>query len=102
MGNFFPLPLFLLFLKFHMVAYSFDNSGQRMSFPHWHSNQTNIDRTNAIIKTIISMFKDQSQTVPIIAPLNESVDNVRLLSHMISLKTFFFPTDLQVLMVPRF
>ncbi|KAH7930933.1 glycoside hydrolase family 5 protein [Leucogyrophana mollusca] len=49
----------------------FDNSGQRLSFPGWHSNQTNIDRTDAIIKTIASMFADQPDVVPIIAPLNE-------------------------------
>ncbi|KAL0951612.1 hypothetical protein HGRIS_008292 [Hohenbuehelia grisea] len=49
----------------------FDNSGQKKSFPQWHSNQTNIDRTNAIIKRIASMFRDQTSTVPIIAPLNE-------------------------------
>jgi len=49
----------------------FDNSGQKKSFPGWHSNQTNIDRTNAIIKRIASMFVDQTSTVPIIAPLNE-------------------------------
>ena len=50
---------------------SFDNSGQRMPFPHWQSNATNIDRTNAVIRTIVSMFADLSDTVPIIAPLNE-------------------------------
>lgn len=49
----------------------FDNSGQRMSYPTWQSNQTNIDRTNDIIKTIISMVDSEYQTVPIIAPLNE-------------------------------
>ncbi|OAX40065.1 glycoside hydrolase family 5 protein [Rhizopogon vinicolor AM-OR11-026] len=49
----------------------FDNSGHKMSYPTWHSNQTNVDRTNAIIKTIISMVDSQSGTVPIIAPLNE-------------------------------
>ncbi|KAG1757219.1 glycoside hydrolase family 5 protein [Suillus lakei] len=49
----------------------FDNSGQRMSYPTWHSNQTNVDRTNAIIKTIISMVDSEYETVPIIAPLNE-------------------------------
>ncbi|KAF9225500.1 glycoside hydrolase family 5 protein [Gyrodon lividus] len=49
----------------------YDNSGQRMSFPTWHSNQTNIQRTDDIIKTIASMFADQTNVVPIIAPLNE-------------------------------
>lgn len=50
---------------------SFDNSGQRMSYPTWHSNQTNVDRTNEIIKTLISMVDSEYETVPIIAPLNE-------------------------------
>ncbi|ETW87145.1 glycoside hydrolase family 5 protein [Heterobasidion irregulare TC 32-1] len=49
----------------------FDNSGQRKSFPGWHSNQNNIDRTNNIIKQIAAEFAGQSGTVPIIAPLNE-------------------------------
>ena len=40
--------------------------------PMWASNQTNVARTNAIIKTLANMFKDQTSVVPIIAPLNES------------------------------
>jgi glucan 1,3-beta-glucosidase len=50
---------------------SFDNSGQKMSYPMWHTNQTNINRTNKIIKTIADMYKDQVDTVAAIAPLNE-------------------------------
>jgi aryl-phospho-beta-D-glucosidase BglC (GH1 family) len=50
---------------------SFDNSGERMATPMWASNQTNVDRTNDIIKTIAGMFKDDTANVPIIAPLNE-------------------------------
>jgi hypothetical protein len=42
-----------------------------MSYPTWQSNQTNIDRTDAIIKQIASMFAGQADVVPIIAPLNE-------------------------------
>ncbi|KAH7930932.1 glycoside hydrolase family 5 protein [Leucogyrophana mollusca] len=49
----------------------YDNSGHRIGFPTWHSNQTNIDRTNQIIKTIASMVADSPEVVPIIAPLNE-------------------------------
>ncbi|KAJ4499707.1 exo-beta-1,3-glucanase [Lentinula lateritia] len=49
----------------------FDNSGQRMDYPTWHSNTTNVARTDAIIKTIADMFKDNPSVVPIIAPLNE-------------------------------
>jgi len=48
----------------------FDNSGQRKPFPQWHSSQANIDRTNAIIKRIASMFQ-QSTVVTVIEPLNE-------------------------------
>lgn len=50
---------------------SFDNSGQRMGFPTWHSNNTNIQRTDAIIKTIAGMFANNPNVVSIIAPLNE-------------------------------
>jgi len=50
---------------------SFDNSGQKMDFPHWQSNQTNVDRTNAVIKQIVAEFSSQYQTATAIAPLNE-------------------------------
>ncbi|OAX40064.1 glycoside hydrolase family 5 protein [Rhizopogon vinicolor AM-OR11-026] len=49
----------------------FDNSGQRMLYPTWQSNQTNIARTDAIIKQLASMFAGQDSVVPIIEPLNE-------------------------------
>lgn len=49
----------------------YDNSGHRMSYPTWQSNQTNIQRTDDVIKTIASMFAGQENVVPIIAPLNE-------------------------------
>jgi glucan 1,3-beta-glucosidase len=39
--------------------------------PQWHTNQTNIARTNAIVKQLANMFKGNVATVPIIAPLNE-------------------------------
>ena len=44
-----------------------------MSYPGWHSNYTNLVRTNAIVKEIASMFAGQEDVVPIIAPLNECV-----------------------------
>ena len=43
-----------------------------MSFPHWQSNQTNVDRTNGIIEQIALQF---GSVVPIIAPLNECVSS---------------------------
>ncbi|KAI5120781.1 hypothetical protein M0805_002408 [Coniferiporia weirii] len=49
----------------------YDNSGQRMDFPTWHSNKTNVARTDAILKTIAEMFVTDSFVVPTIAPLNE-------------------------------
>ncbi|THH17376.1 hypothetical protein EW146_g3420 [Bondarzewia mesenterica] len=49
----------------------FDNSGQKMSYPTWHTSQSNIDRTNNIIKQIAAEFAGQYQTVAAIAPLNE-------------------------------
>lgn len=49
----------------------FDNSGHKVSFPQWQSNQTNIDRTNAVIRTIAYQFQHNSQVVSGIAPLNE-------------------------------
>lgn len=49
----------------------FDNSGQRMPSPQWQTQQSYVDRTNAIIKRIIAQFKDMAGVVPVIAPLNE-------------------------------
>ncbi|KAJ3838851.1 glycoside hydrolase family 5 protein [Lentinula raphanica] len=49
----------------------FDNSGQRLSFPTWQENENNVQRTDAIIMTIANMVKDNTNVVPIIAPLNE-------------------------------
>ena len=49
----------------------FDNSGHRIPFPGWHSNSTNVQRTDAIIKQIASMFATNTNVVSIIAPLNE-------------------------------
>ncbi|KAG6910487.1 hypothetical protein DXG01_009906 [Tephrocybe rancida] len=49
----------------------FDNSGQKTSNPSWHLSQSNIDRTNAIIKQIANTYKDSSSVVPAIGALNE-------------------------------
>jgi len=49
----------------------FDNSGHRISFPTWHSNSTNVQRTDNIIKTIMSTVKNNAANVPIVAPINE-------------------------------
>ncbi|KAK0200843.1 glycoside hydrolase family 5 protein [Desarmillaria ectypa] len=46
----------------------FDNSGQRMSYPGWHSNRSNIERSNDILYKLASLFADN---VAIIEPLNE-------------------------------
>lgn len=54
---------------------SFDNSGQRLSFPQWQSKQSNIDRTNAIIRSLAYQFRYQSQVVSVISPLNECVQS---------------------------
>jgi glucan 1,3-beta-glucosidase len=44
-----------------------------MSFPTWHLNQANIDRTNKVLKIIAYEFRYISNVVSVIAPLNESV-----------------------------
>jgi hypothetical protein len=44
-----------------------------MPFPHWHSNKTNVDRTNEIIRQIAIEFGFGPRDIPIIAPLNECV-----------------------------
>ncbi|KAG2022873.1 exo-beta-1,3-glucanase [Coprinopsis cinerea AmutBmut pab1-1] len=49
----------------------FDNSGQKMDYPTWHTKQSNVDRTNAVIQRIADLYKDRTGVVPAIAPLNE-------------------------------
>ncbi|KAF8167368.1 exo-beta-1,3-glucanase [Crassisporium funariophilum] len=49
----------------------FDNSGQKKPSPEWHTQQSYIDRSNAVIRRIASEFKDTSGVVPIIQGLNE-------------------------------
>ncbi|KAF8921954.1 glycoside hydrolase superfamily [Mucidula mucida] len=49
----------------------FDNSGQKKDYPEWHTQQSYIDRTNNIMKTIASMYRDRADVVATIAPLNE-------------------------------
>ncbi|KAK2461435.1 hypothetical protein APHAL10511_005898 [Amanita phalloides] len=49
----------------------FDNSGHRVSYPAWQDSNTNMQRTNNIIKKLASMYQDSSSVVVGIAPLNE-------------------------------
>lgn len=49
----------------------FDNSGQKMAFPQWHTNANNVARTDAIIKTLASRYATNTNVVAVIAPLNE-------------------------------
>ncbi|KAI9444576.1 glycoside hydrolase family 5 protein [Lactarius indigo] len=44
---------------------------RRCRFPQWQSSQTNIDRTNAVIRRIAYEFRNNYQVVSVIAPLNE-------------------------------
>jgi len=64
---------------------SYDNSGHRVSFPGWHSNQTNIARTNNVIKRIASEFGPQNDVVSAIGPMNESVPDLRLYPRVLCL-----------------
>ena len=66
-------PHFIVYSHNFFQYSSFDNSGQKLSSPQWQSNQTNIDRTNAIIKQLAFQFQHQSQVVSVIAALNECV-----------------------------
>ena len=49
----------------------FDNSGHRVNYPGWHTENDAVARTNAIIKTLASKFASNTSVVTIIAPLNE-------------------------------
>ena len=67
-----PSPFYRLFSPVSQYS-SFDNSGQRVSFPQWQNNQTNVKRMNAIVWQLAYQFQHQSQVVSVIAPLNECV-----------------------------
>ncbi|KAF5321474.1 hypothetical protein D9619_001134 [Psilocybe cf. subviscida] len=49
----------------------FINSGHYVRTPAWTLNQTNIDRTTAIIQRLATMFEHQKDVVTIINPLNQ-------------------------------
>ncbi|KAK7434061.1 hypothetical protein VKT23_020387 [Stygiomarasmius scandens] len=49
----------------------FDNSGQRMPYPQWHTDEGNVARTNQVLKKIVAMLSKQSDVVTVIEPLNE-------------------------------
>ncbi|KAI9511875.1 glycoside hydrolase family 5 protein [Russula earlei] len=51
---------------------SFDNSGQRLPSPKWQTDQTNIGRTNKVIKQLAYEFRSSSNVVSVIAPLNDT------------------------------
>ena len=63
----------------------FDNSGHRLSFPGWQSNQTDIARTNKIIQLIANEFGPQYETVAAIEPMNESVADLPLRPYAVRL-----------------
>ncbi|KAJ7897187.1 glycoside hydrolase family 5 protein [Mycena olivaceomarginata] len=48
----------------------FDNSGHHGTAA-WATSGSNVQRTNAVIKKIANLYKDNPSVVPIIAPLNE-------------------------------
>ncbi|KJA28398.1 glycoside hydrolase family 5 protein [Hypholoma sublateritium FD-334 SS-4] len=49
----------------------FINSGHQLYTPGWQANQTNVDRTTALVQRLVAMFKDKTHVVPIIGVLNE-------------------------------
>ncbi|KAG6813230.1 hypothetical protein H0H92_013117 [Tricholoma furcatifolium] len=49
----------------------FDNSGRKTSNPSWYKNQSNVDRSDAIMKQLASTFSG-STVVSAIEPLNEN------------------------------
>ncbi len=63
-----------------------------MPFPQWQSSQTNIDRTNAVIRRIAYEFRNNYQVVSVIAPLNEYVGRSTVfafsLSHLVDRLVF--------------
>ncbi|KAJ7285147.1 exo-beta-1,3-glucanase [Mycena rebaudengoi] len=49
----------------------FSESGRRVKDPTWHTNKNNVARTQAVIKMMANMYKNQADVVSMIAPLNE-------------------------------
>ncbi|KAF8968789.1 exo-beta-1,3-glucanase [Flammula alnicola] len=46
-------------------------SGHQRDAAYWHTNQTYVDRTTAIMKKLTAMFEDKTNVVPIIQVMNE-------------------------------
>ncbi|PPQ82283.1 hypothetical protein CVT25_008433 [Psilocybe cyanescens] len=49
----------------------FINSGHFRDAAYWHKNQTSVDRTVNVMKTLTAMFEDQTDIVSIIQVMNE-------------------------------
>ncbi len=69
--------------KMVFALFRYDNSGQKLPFPGWQSNKTNIARTNNIIKSIASEFGPQYEVVSAIGPMNEFVSDLLLCPRVI-------------------
>ena len=50
---------------------SYDNSGHRIWPPTWQSDPTNVQRTDAILKQMASLFANNPQVVSMMEPVNE-------------------------------
>lgn len=50
---------------------SYDNSGHRIPYPLWQTDSKNVERTNAIMRTIAAMFAHFPQVVSMVSPVNE-------------------------------
>ncbi|TFK37198.1 glycoside hydrolase family 5 protein [Crucibulum laeve] len=64
-----------LLIDFHGAPGSqngFLNSGHFLASPTWHTSKTNIEETSTAVKQLAWMFKDMTDTVTIIDPLNET------------------------------
>lgn len=62
------LPL-QVFISLHRDRFS--ESGRRVKDPTWHTNKNNVARTQAVIKMMANMYKNQADVVSMIVPLNE-------------------------------
>lgn len=49
-----------------------------MSYPTWQTNSTNVQRADAIVKQMASLFANNPQVVSMIEPVNEHVSEYRV------------------------
>lgn len=73
----------------------FINSGHYRDAAYWHTNSTNVARTNELMKSLTAMFEHKTDVVSVIQIINEYVYSSPLAGEAGCL-IYFFPRHLEL------